>query len=38
MYANAEWMKIISDNKTLEQSRHAKDDLDLIAEDYEYRR
>ena len=38
IYANAEWMKIISDNKTLEQSRHAKDDLDLIAEDYEYRR
>ena len=38
IFANTEWMKIISDNKTLEQSRHAKDDLDLIAEDFNYRR
>jgi hypothetical protein len=38
IYANAEYLKIISDNKVLEQSRHAKDDVELIAEDYNYRR
>ena len=38
MYANAEWMKIITDNKVLEQSRHAKDDVETIAEDINYRR
>jgi hypothetical protein len=38
MYANAEYMKIIGDNKVLEQSRHAKDDVETIAEDINYRR
>jgi hypothetical protein len=38
MYANAEYLKIINDNKVLEQSRHAKDDVELIAEDFNYRR
>src|SRR3990167_2989764 len=37
-YANAEYQKIILYNKNLEQSRHAKDDVELIAEDYQYRR
>src|SRR3990167_6426628 len=38
IYADAEYRKIISDNKYLEQSSHAKDDVELIAEDFRYRR
>lgn len=38
MFANTEWMKIINDNKVLEQSRHAKDDVETIATEYNYRR
>ena len=38
MFANTEWMKIINDNKVLEQSRHAKDDVETIATEYDYRR
>jgi len=38
VYSNAEYLKIINDNKVLEQSRHAKDDVELIAEDFNYRR
>ena len=37
-YADKEYQKIIVYNKNLEQSRHAKDDVELIAEDYQYRR
>lgn len=37
-YADKEYAKIIVYNKSLEQSRHAKDDIELIAEDYNYRR
>ena len=37
-YADKEYTKIIIYNKNLEQSRHAKDDVELIAEDYNYRR
>lgn len=36
--AHAEYARIITDNKALYQSRHAKDDVELLAEDYEYRR
>lgn len=36
--ANMEYAKIIRDNKILAQSRYAKDDVELIAEDTEYRR
>ena len=38
VFANAEYQKIISENKALQQSRHAKDDVELIAEDMDYRR
>jgi hypothetical protein len=38
MYANAEYLKIINDNKILEQTRNAKNDVETIAEDYNYRR
>ncbi len=38
IFANAEYMKIINDNKVSDQSRHAKDDVETIAEDYNYRR
>jgi len=37
-YADKEYVKIITYNKNLEQSRHAKDDVELIAEDFNYRR
>lgn len=37
-YANDEYIKIITYNKNLEQSRHAKDSVELMAEDYNYRR
>lgn len=37
-YADKEYTKIIVYNKNLEQSRHAKDDVELIAENYQYRR
>lgn len=37
-YADKEYTKIIVYNKNLEQSRHAKDNVELIAEDYDYRR
>jgi hypothetical protein len=36
--AQAEYSKTIKDNRTLEQNRHSKDNLELIAEDMEYRR
>jgi len=36
--ANREFAKILSDNKALFQTRHSKDDIELIAEDSEYRR
>ena len=38
VFANAEYQKIIIENKVLQQSRHAKDDVELIAEDPDYRR
>ncbi len=38
LMANAEYAKIIRENKILAQSRYAKDDVELIAEDSEYRR
>lgn len=37
-FANNEYIRIITENKVLEQSRHAKDNIELIAEDYGYRR
>ena len=37
-YANDEYLKIILYNKNLEQSRHAKDSVELMAENFDYRR
>ena len=38
VYANNEYLKIIKDNKVIDQTRHTKDSVELIAEDYQYRR
>lgn len=35
--ATRNYAKIMSDNRVLEQSRYAKDTVELIAEDYDYR-
>jgi len=35
--AAREYVSIMTDNKVLAQSRHMKDDLELIAEDVKYR-
>lgn len=37
-YADKQYAQIIIYNKNLEQTRHAKDNVELIAEDYNYRR
>jgi hypothetical protein len=38
LMAHMQYAKVMSDNKIQVQSRHAKDNIELIAEDIEYRR
>jgi len=37
LMAHAEYAKILTDNKVIETTRYAKDNVELIAEDYDYR-
>lgn len=38
VFSHIQYAKILTDNKVIEQTRHSKDDVELIAEDPNYRR